>query len=186
MLSKIESLIRRICRNINFKQTNILFKYTVDKEFSKSDLMIVKATINQIDDLMNFESKNSIKDLKSKVSQGQKCYLAYLDGECVFRSLVIDKPDKVQLNFIYSLSLENDDVYIHYCETHPNYRGKGIYPSVLSYICKAYKANKQIYIVVNENNKSSINGVLKVGFTLAKKVVTTSFLYRKRTTIVDL
>ncbi len=53
------------------------------------------------------------------------------------------------------------------CYTNPDFRGKSIYPFVINYISKEiFKENKtkEVFIIVNRDNRSSIRGIEKAGF----------------------
>ena len=55
--------------------------------------------------------------------------------------------------------MTGNDIMIGPCHTDEKYRGQGIYPSVLQYICKERKMHSDtIYILVHENNEPSIRG----------------------------
>ncbi len=57
--------------------------------------------------------------------------------------------------------------YIHYCYVAPMYRGKGIYPYMLTYLVqKAFmlQMGDVIYINADRKNNSSIRGMQKAGF----------------------
>lgn len=61
--------------------------------------------------------------------------------------------------------LGKDDFEIGPCYTNPQYRGKGIYPSVLRYITRSIgNENTSFYMIVNENNLASLRGVEKADF----------------------
>lgn len=66
-------------------------------------------------------------------------------------------------HWAYPYRLKKDEIFIHYCETAPEARGKNIYPHVLSNISEEHK-DKEILISVNDENIASKKGVEKVGF----------------------
>lgn len=61
--------------------------------------------------------------------------------------------------------MDRDDLEIGSCYTYPVFRGKGIYPKVLSAICRR-RANdtSTFYMIVDETNLPSIKGIEKAGF----------------------
>lgn len=66
---------------------------------------------------------------------------------------------------------KSNDIYIGPCFTHINYRGKGIYPFVISKIIKDYsKTNNDFYMIVHAKNTSSQRGINKVGFRKTAKL----------------
>ena len=52
------------------------------------------------------------------------------------------------------------------CFTNKHYRGQAIYPVVINYMAKHLLENnsKEVFVVVNKSNKSSIKGIEKAGF----------------------
>lgn len=59
--------------------------------------------------------------------------------------------------------MQSNGLHIGPCFTVESERGKGLYPYLLSHIVNDNEG-KEFYMIVNENNKSSIKGVLKAGF----------------------
>lgn len=65
------------------------------------------------------------------------------------------------------------------CTTIESYKGKSIYPYVINHIAKEELLNnnqKEVFIVVNSNNESSIRGIEKAGFTMHTKIKAKRFL----------
>lgn len=61
--------------------------------------------------------------------------------------------------------MSRGDLHIGPCATDSKYRGKGIYPYVLTRIIKDYaKQNISFYMIIEANNIPSQRGVFKVGF----------------------
>ena len=72
--------------------------------------------------------------------------------------------------------MKSNDYHIGPCFTDSRYRGKGIYPKVLNHIVSELKRDPDcgnIYMIIEENNISSREGVKKAGF------VEVASLYRK-------
>ena len=78
------------------------------------------------------------------------------DRKIIHRSRVVGK------NFKYKF-LDKHQAEIGPCYTSKDYRGKGIYPAVLSFILNENKFSKY-YMLVREDNESSLRGVRKAGF----------------------
>ncbi len=57
--------------------------------------------------------------------------------------------------------LEKGDHEIGPCNTKSEYRGKGVYPAVLSEISDKYK---NVYMIIDDANIPSIKGAAKAGF----------------------
>jgi RimJ/RimL family protein N-acetyltransferase len=71
------------------------------------------------------------------------------------------------------------------CFTNPDYRGKSIYPFVINYIAKVLLSEnriKEVFIIVNSNNRSSIRGIEKAGFKkfASIKAIRWIFFYFKK------
>lgn len=61
--------------------------------------------------------------------------------------------------------MDRDDLEIGPCYTYPAFRGKGIYPKVLSEICRRRgNDTSSFYMIVDETNLPSIKGIEKAGF----------------------
>lgn len=65
--------------------------------------------------------------------------------------------------FKYDFMSQRNSVHIGPCWTDANHRGKGIYPAVLSEICRK-NPNKDIFIFTESENLPSQKGLEKVGF----------------------
>ena len=87
-----------------------------------------------------------------------KIYAVYDGEKRVHTSYVVHGNEKFRF-------LHNKDIEIGPCWTHDEYRGRGIYPAVLSYIIKEELAEGgTAYMIIHEKNKASQHGVAKVGF----------------------
>jgi hypothetical protein len=66
------------------------------------------------------------------------------------------------------------------CFTNEEFKGKSIYPFVINYIAKDVIINnnqKEVFIIVNSDNVSSIRGIEKAGFTIHTKIKANRFLF---------
>jgi len=134
------------------------------KNLVNSPASIVYASQENLKDILNFQDKHYLKKFQKFMENGDRGYLAYLDGKCVHRSWVIQNPgERVRVHRYLGFRLRNNEVYIHYCETSKNARGKNIYPAVLNKIAEDYP-DKKIIISTNEHNIASRRGIEKAGF----------------------
>lgn len=65
------------------------------------------------------------------------------------------------------------------CVTHPDYRGKSIYPRVINKVSNELLASgkyNELFIIVNDNNTSSIIGIEKAGYQLKFEIISKKFL----------
>lgn len=77
--------------------------------------------------------------------------------------------------------LNTGDIEIGPCWTHPDYRGRGIYPAVLSHIIqKELAGGGTAYMIIHETNEASQHGVAKAGFTKNGAHVEKDFMKRYR------
>lgn len=87
-----------------------------------------------------------------------KMYYIFNGRNLVHTSYVVSKCRKFPF-------MGKDDYEIGPCFTDPQYRGQGIYPSVLCWICNSIgNDNTAFYMIVDESNTSSIRGIEKAGF----------------------
>lgn len=125
--------------------------------------MIKHATDKNINDILHFQPQRYIEIFKNFLSLGDKGYFAYLQDKCIHRSWLKGNEQIVHPHWAYPYQLKENEVFIHYCETAPEARGKNIYPHVLSNIIEEHQ-DKDILISVNDENIASKKGVEKVGF----------------------
>ncbi|MCT7506067.1 hypothetical protein N5T62_08260 [Aliarcobacter cryaerophilus] len=130
---------------------------------------IKHATNENLKDVLYFQPQRYIDIFKNFLSLGDKGYFAYLQDKCIHRSWVKSNEQIVQPHWAYPYKLKENEVFIHYCETAPEARGKNIYPHVLSNIIKEHQ-DKDILISVNDENIASKKGVEKVGFRERERV----------------
>ena len=73
--------------------------------------------------------------------------------------------------------MRDNDFEIGPCVTKDEYRGQGIYPRVLNYITSSFGEDGAVfYMIVEENNTSSIKGIEKAGFEKCGVVQKSRFL----------
>lgn len=94
------------------------------------------------------------------------CYIAVYEGNLVGYAWIIYKVfDVGELNYAYPL--KEDEFFIYDCFVSTEYRGRGIYPSVLRSILLEYSREggyRRACIGVSRGNEGSRRGVLKAGF----------------------
>ena len=101
-----------------------------------------------------------------------RIYVARVKNRVVHTSMVVQG----NLKFAF---LEGNDIEIGPCWTDAAFRGKGIYPFVLTQIIqKELKHNSVAYMIIKDSNVSSQRGVSKVGFIRTGETVRTDRLRR--------
>lgn len=79
-------------------------------------------------------------------------------GELIHTSYIVPRCYKFSF-------MERNDYEIGPCYTYPKYRGKGIYSSMLLYVCeKLGNAQTTFYMIVDSENLASVRGIEKAGF----------------------
>ncbi|OCL85623.1 hypothetical protein [Arcobacter porcinus] len=155
---------------IRFYKNETIIVYDLKNYQIQTSVAIIKhATNENLKDVLYFQSKRYINIFKNFLSLGDKGYFAYLEDKCIHRSWVKSNEQVVYPHWAYPYKLKKDEVFIHYCETAPEARGKNIYPHVLSNIIKGHQ-DKDILISVNDENIASKKGVEKVGFRERERV----------------
>ncbi len=157
-----KKLIRYIKNRLYVKE--ILIMFTVEEQIPQtSNAMVMHINYLNLNDILNFQHQRYIDIFKKFLKIGDRGYFAYLNNKCIHRSWVKSNEQIVYLHWALPYRLKKNEIFIHYCETAPEVRGKNIYPHVLSKIIDEHQ-NKKIFILVNKKNIASIKAVRKVGF----------------------
>lgn len=123
---------------------------------------------SEIEELNAWEPE-AISQHKKRYSDGEVCYIAYWGGRCVHRSWVRVTPGMAWALYpFFKIRLGADSVLVHACATDEKFRGRGIYPAVLSKIIQDFQG-KRIYISASIENNSSRKGIERAGFRLVKQ-----------------
>ena len=159
-----------ILKNIftqNFYVSERLFLYELCSPLSiVSDAKIEKATDTSISDVVCFQNKDMVGIYRNLLKNGDTGYQAYLGEKCVHVSFTrpyTKETNKAFPHSGYTYFLKENEVYVHYCETAPDARGKNVYPYVLTKIAEEYP-NKTLVLFIYKDNWASIKGVEKAGF----------------------
>jgi hypothetical protein len=163
---------RILLRLFHYKQTRIFLMFAENIPLFKIGvaLNIVPVSEDNIEDTLNMDSASPLILIKQMFENDELGFYAYSGDSIVHHSWVIlgrniIVPGLKNKNPLFEI--DNTSAYIHYCITASDWRGKGIYPFVLTEICrimdKQFK-RKRIFISVTGNNHPSIKGILKAGF----------------------
>lgn len=138
--------------------------YRLDEpKFIEANCIIKQVDYSNLEDVLNFQPSKYVGIFKDFLFNKDKGYYAYINGKCIHRSWVKHAPQKVFLHTHFAYTLKKNEIFIHYCETAPEARGKSVYPYVLSKIIDE-NIKSDILISVNKRNIPSRRGVEKVGF----------------------
>jgi len=130
-------------------------------------------------------------DLKDGLKKGGIVFLVLSGGECAHMSLVIlERRLAEETDHLYRIFGKANSGYIGPCYTSPGYRGRGIYPFVLTEINKFLKGEGRLAALINTKttNLSSAAGILKAGFKKiaeVKVIRVFSFEFQKKIEVKD-
>jgi RimJ/RimL family protein N-acetyltransferase len=144
-------------------------KFLKKLKLIKIDVFVYRITI--IDILQQADLGFTIQ--KEQITKDKKKYFITHNGISVHTSFLYSK--------VYLLKLiKKSGPTIGDCYTHPDYRGKSIFPFVINYIAKEiFLENKrtEVFIVVNKDNLNSIKGIEKAGFRKYASIQTKRWLW---------
>lgn len=165
----IKKIINFIKNRFYTNDTIVLYSLK-NYQIQTSVATIKHATNENLKDVLYFQPQRYIDIFKNFLSLKDKGYFAYLQDKCIHRSWLKSNEQIVHPHWAYPYKLKENEVFIHYCETAPEARGKNIYPHVLSNIIEENQG-KDILISVNDENIASKKGVEKVGFRERERVI---------------
>ncbi|RXI25322.1 hypothetical protein [Aliarcobacter trophiarum] len=167
-MKTLKKLLNYIKLRLYINETIVVYNLK-NYQIETSVATIKHATSENIKDVLYFQPQRYINIFENFLSLGDKGYFAYLQDKCIHRSWVKSNHQIVYPHWAYPYKLKENELFIHYCETAPEARGKNIYPHVLSNIIDDYK-DKDILISVDDENIASKKGVEKVGFRERERV----------------
>lgn len=163
MFSKLYAKFHRIVLMRIYSDSTVLLLELQNRVAVSSPAEIKAVSPQNVEDALAFESPAQVRKFKTFLQNGHRGYYAYLNNTCVHRSWLMEGPAKAQLHKFYSFDLASREVFIEYCETAPQARGKNIFTHVLAYIGTQYPEHR-VLIGVDADNTSSIRSMQKAGF----------------------
>lgn len=128
-----------------------------------------------------------ISYFKHCLRTGGMVLLLFDGNSLIFRGCIQKGPYLINFLDRSFIKINNNDLYIELCETHPDYRGQKIYSSILASCRKmASRLNSNLYIATDETNSSSNKGIMNAGFILEKKVVIEQCLFSNKMITINL
>jgi GNAT superfamily N-acetyltransferase len=108
--------------------------------------------------------------LKNYLDSGGEMFLAFSECKLVHVAWLFCNPKISEGHFF--VTIKNDEAYIGRCDTHPEFRGKNIYPVILQHlISRASRRNKKrCFVATIPTNLASIRGIEKAGFSFVGKM----------------
>jgi hypothetical protein len=133
-------LNRFICAIKLHRTTVITFEHSIDSEVL-TEASIKKVSLENLEDSLIYDSEDTVKCFKQLLEESDWGYYGYWHGDWAHRSWVTFGPQSKIPQFyrFCPITLAHDEAFIRNCETAPKFRGKGIYPAVLSRIVKDLK-----------------------------------------------
>ena len=140
--------------------------------FSKVDIEIEKITSKNLEHIVDFRETRHIKVFEGFLKQKNMIGIfAFFNSKAiahVWCTICFRKHCRVNGYF----NINNKEAFIHYCYVKENFRGQGVYSTMLKYMCeklfKEYHVNK-IFIDCEVQNIASKKAIEKVGFKYIKK-----------------
>lgn len=160
-----------------FKSTKIiLYSFDINNDHlaipaEKSLVPIIRIADGSSVLLQELQDAFPEKEFFSRLdNSGWQCFVAISNDKIVAYSWVATEDCFIR-EIDYHYKLNSDEIFIYDCFVCKEYRGRGIYPDIISKIVKfnTYKyctRNKVniVYIGVESSNRASIRGVHKTGF----------------------
>jgi hypothetical protein len=129
---------------------------------------VQKISLENIMDSSSFNDENTILKFKEFLMHGHMGFYCYLNQECILRLWFFNKSDVAFVGRHFLYILDNSEYFFGWSETKENSRGKGAYPFTLYTVLKELK-NERVTAFISNDNLSSLNGVKKAGFEVARK-----------------
>ncbi|HEX6982438.1 MAG TPA: GNAT family N-acetyltransferase [Balneolaceae bacterium] len=170
-------LLNRLSPEIFACQTFVLFRHDLKKEKisvrQNNEPFVIKKMHNHQEKLFKqFRKKFPNQEFVHRIKQPNKtCYVILKDKQVAGYGWVSDR--ELSINSInYTYPLKKDEIFIYACFVCKEYRGEGMYPSMLQRILSDYSKQgyRLAYIGVLSFNRGSIRGVKKAGFKEVNKI----------------
>lgn len=118
---------------------------------------------DDINSMRDYSGKHYIRAMKVRFSNNWKLFLAYIDKKIAGGAWTISNASELKTK---NPPLFDRDVAIIDCWTIPSYRGKRVFPFLLSFIINQLKNEnlERAFIEANERNFASIKGIKRGGF----------------------
>ncbi len=133
------------------------------------DVFIYSMTSETIFEFQQLEYKIESEIISPK----KKKFYIKIEGNIIHQSFLFKK--------LFLLRLINKSgPAIGECNTNREFKGKSIYPFVINHIAREEileNNKKEVFIIVNRDNISSIRGIEKAGFKLYAKIKANRFLF---------
>jgi len=150
--------------------------------------------VNSIANYCDFDLKIFIPSLRGLFLKGEKTGLKTALIRLYFQTITFGKAKIYYVqkgeNLVHTYVIPacfkfpfmgKHDLEIGPCYTYSSFRGQGIYPKVLTEICRRQcKDTSLFYMIVDETNIPSIKGIERAGFTRCGSVYKSKYMKRYR------
>lgn len=134
-----------------------------------NDFKIVPVTFQNVEDAEWFNSPDLIKAFKFFLTKGYQGYYVFINGKCAHRIWIFNDSERTYLGDMFKFDIGNE-LMVAWGLTSKEFRGKGIYQAVLSFLIQKYPG-QYIYGAVEPKNLISLKGLLNNGFTIHKQLL---------------
>lgn len=128
---------------------------------------IVMIDDENVSRIMEFRGEKVLETFKKHLKERQNGVYAIKNSKAIGHAWAIVCEQNTFLVNNY-FKLHNNEALIHYCNVQKAYRGKNVFSCMLHKLCE-YLLNdlniEKIFIDADINNKASIRGIEKVGFS---------------------
>lgn len=129
---------------------------------AKVDFQIIRADSTEVSDLYRYTNAEVVK---WRLSQGGLCWMARAEEETISYVWASSKQERVEELF-NTIELKEGEVYLYDAFTMPEWRGKALYPAILSRQLQHFKQQgfRRALIFTVEENIASRRGITRAGF----------------------
>jgi len=116
-----------------------------------------------ITDIRNYAGENYLREVQNRLANGWTLFLAYVESSVAGGGWALGKSSQFSAKVVPICW--TDVVLLDYF-TFPSFRGRNVYPFLLSFILNHFRENNilRAFIYVSERNAASIKGIQKAGF----------------------
>lgn len=118
---------------------------------------------NDITSIKEYAGEKYVTESKKRLANNWRLFLAYINDELVGVAWTFTNASDLKTKIV---PLLDADIAIIDCWTVPLFRGRSVYPFLLSFIATRFKEEKfeRVFGYVNERNIASIKGLKKAGY----------------------
>lgn len=159
----------------NIFKTRHQLVFSLDQHDSHSvaapkGIVFTEVTLDNVDHVLNFRDFDHLKNFKKFLEDGQVGIYAWLDSKVVGHGWAkLCNEECCRVNGY--MDILHEEALIHYCSVSDEFRGNGIYSSMLIALCNMLfsKGARHILIDTEIDNIASCRGISKAGFKLRRR-----------------